>query len=74
MEVFTTETGMQLYTGNFLDPTKPGKGGAVYRKHGACCLETEHFPDSINQPKFPTVVLRPGETYAQTTIFRFSAR
>jgi aldose 1-epimerase len=69
MEVLTTEPGVQLYTGNFLD------GGAVngnYAKHGAFCLECQHFPDSPNRPEFPSTVLRPGETYRQTTIHRFS--
>ncbi len=74
MEVLTTEPGVQLYTGNHLDGSLTGKGGVSYKKHGAFCLETEHFPDSINHPEFPSTVLRPGETYRQTTIYRFSAR
>ncbi len=70
LRVLSTEPGVQFYTGNFLDGTNKGKGGAVYKKHGGFCLEPQHFPDSINQPNFPTVVLHPGETYSQTTIFR----
>lgn len=73
MEVLTTEPGVQLYTGNHLKGVK-GHAGQVYEKHGGVCLETQHFPDSPNQPAFPTTVLRPGETFRSTTIFRFSAR
>jgi aldose 1-epimerase len=73
LEVETTEPGVQLYTGNFLDGLK-GKGGAVYRKRDGFCLETQHYPDSPNHPTFPTTVLRPGETYESTTVFRFSVR
>ena len=73
MELLTTEPGVQFYSGNFLDGLK-GKGGAVYEKHYGLCLETQHFPDSINQPDFPSVVLRPGETYRQVTVHRFSTR
>ena len=54
---------MQFYTGNFLDGSNKGKGGAVYKQHHGFCLETQHFPDSVNQPNFPSVVLRPGQTY-----------
>jgi aldose 1-epimerase len=68
MEILTTEPGIQFYTGNFLAGT-PENGGAS--KHGAFCLETQHFPDSPNQPQFPTTVLRPGETYRQTTVHKF---
>ncbi len=71
MEVLTTEPGVQLYTGNFLDGKNRGKGGAVYRKHAGFCLEAQHFPDSVNQPAFPSVILRPGQTYRQTTIYAF---
>jgi aldose 1-epimerase len=74
MDVSTTEPGVQLYTGNFLDGTLTGKEGAVYLQHTGFCLETQHFPDSVNQPKFPSVILEPGETYKQTTIYRFSAK
>ena len=74
MEMLTTEPGMQFYTGNFLDGKVTGKGGVVYPQHAGFCLEAQHFPDSINQPKFPSVVLRPGETYTQTTVYKFSAK
>ena len=62
MEVHTTEPGMQFYTGNFLDGTITGKGGKVYGKHDGFCLETQHFPDSPNQPNFPSTVLRPARS------------
>jgi len=71
LEVFTTEPGMQLYTGNFLDGLA-GKGGHRYGPRAGLCLETQHFPDSPNQPGFPSVVLRPGEAYRSRTEFRFS--
>jgi aldose 1-epimerase len=74
MEMFTTEPGVQFYTANFLDGTLKGKGGVVYKKHQAFCLEAQHFPDSIHHANFPTTVLRPGETYRQTTIYKFSTR
>ena len=74
MEVFTDQPGVQLYTGNFLDGTITGKGGKPYPRRGGFCLETQHFPDSPNQPSFPTTVLKPGEKYQATTIFKFSAR
>ena len=70
LEVFTTEPGIQLYSGNFLDGSVTGKSGKPYVKRGAFCLETQHFPDSPNQPGFPPVVLRPGETYRHTTVYR----
>jgi aldose 1-epimerase len=72
MEVFTTQPGVQLYTANWLDGSLIGKGGVAYRQHAALCLETQHFPDSVNHPNFPSVVLRPGETYRQTTVHKFS--
>ncbi len=72
MEVLTTEPGVQFYTGNYLDGTEPGKGGRRYARHAGFCLETQHFPDSPNQPGFPSTVLRPGQVYRQTTIHRFS--
>jgi len=74
MEMYTTEPAVQLYTGNFLDGKLKGKGGVVYQKHQAFCLEAQHFPDSVNQPKFPSVILRPGETYKQTTVYKFSTK
>ena len=70
LEVSTTEPGVQLYTGNFLDGKAPGKGGASYPRHGGFCLECQMFPDSPNQPAFPSVVLRPGQTYRQTTVYK----
>jgi aldose 1-epimerase len=74
LEVWTTEPGVQFYTGNFLDGSAHGKGGVAYAKRSAFCLETQHFPDSPNQPKFPSVVLSPGEHYHTTTIYKFSAQ
>ena len=73
MEVSTTEPAVQFYTGNFLDGSNVGKGGVAYRKRHALCLECQHFPDSPNQPQFPTTVLKPGQRYTQTTVYRFSA-
>ncbi len=74
MEVATTEPGLQFYSGNFLDGTLVGSRGRVYRQGDALCLETQHFPDSPNQPDFPTTVLRPGETYRSSTVHSFSTR
>jgi len=74
MEVKTTEPGVQLYTGNFLDGSLTGKGGKKYEKHYAFCLETQHFPDSPNKSDFPSVVLNPGQKYATATVFKFSVR
>jgi aldose 1-epimerase len=74
LEVWTTEPGVQFYTGNFLDGTAHGKGGIAYAKRSAFCLETQHFPDSPNQPKFPSVVLNPGERYHTTTIYKFTTQ
>ncbi len=73
MDVLTTEPGVQFYSGNFLDGTITGSGGVVYNKHWGFCLETQHFPDSPNQPAFPSTVLNPGEKYRHTTIYKFSA-
>jgi aldose 1-epimerase len=73
IDVLTTEPGVQLYTGNFLDGSISGRGGS-FPKHGALCLETQHFPDSIHQPDFPSVVLRPGETFRSSTVYRFTTR
>lgn len=73
MEISTTEPGVQLYTGNFLDGLT-GKDGKTYPHRGALCLETQHFPDSPNQKAFPSVVLRPGKTYKHTTVHKFSAQ
>ena len=74
MQVWTTEPGVQFYTGNFLDGTLTGKSGKVYQRRNGFCLETQHYPDSPNQPKFPTTTLHKGATYKSTTIYRFSAR
>lgn len=73
MEVWTTEPGMQLYTGNFLDG-RPGKGGKPYQFRYGFCLETQHFPDSPNHPKFPSATLKKGAKYSSSTIYRFSTR
>ena len=75
MEVYTTQPGVQFYTGNFLDGTLTGgKGGARYVQHSGMCLETQHFPDSPNQPSFPSTVLKPGETYHQVSVYKFSTK
>ncbi len=74
LEVFTTEPGLQFYTGNFLDGTNVGKGGAVYKQYNGFCLEAQKFPDSVNKPEWKEksdVVLKPGDTYKQTTIYKF---
>ena len=73
MEVLTTEPGVQLYSGNYLDGKLKGKGGTVYKQHQAFCLETQHYPDSVNHSEFPSVILKPGATYTQTTVHKFSA-
>lgn len=72
MEILTTEPGIQLYSGNFLKG-QTGKGGTSYPHRGALCLETQHYPDSVNQPAFPSTLLKPGQTYKSTTIHRFLA-
>ena len=74
MEVTTDEPGVQFYTGNFLDGSLTGKNGVVYGKHAGFCLETQHFPDSPNQAKFPSTILRPGDTYHTTTSYTFGVR
>ena len=74
MEVFTTEPGIQFYSGNFLDGTITGSGGKTYKKHYGFALETQHFPDSPNQKDFPSTILEPGETYETTTVYKFSVR
>jgi aldose 1-epimerase len=73
MEVLTTEPGIQFYTGNFLDGSITGKGGKVYARRNGLALETQHFPDSPNKPKFPTTTLRPGQKFQSETVYRFSA-
>jgi aldose 1-epimerase len=72
LEVFTTQPGMQFYSGNFLDGSIVGKNGLAYVKHSGCCFETQHFPDSPNQPSFPSTILKPGEEYRHTTVWKFS--
>ncbi len=74
LRVSTTQPGVQFYTGNFLDGTLKGKGGKTYVHRGGFCLETQHFPDSPNHPKFPTTELKPGQRFHSTTVFAFSAR
>jgi aldose 1-epimerase len=76
LEIQTTEPGVQFYSGNFLDGTIKGKGGHVYAKRSGLCLETQHFPDSPNKPKFPSTILRPGsgQHYDTRTVFKFSAK
>ena len=74
MEVYTTEPGLQFYTGNFLDGTLRGKSGVVYGHRYGFCMETQHFPDSPNKPEFPSTILRPGEEYRSRTVYRFSVR
>jgi aldose 1-epimerase len=74
MEIYTTEPGVQLYAGNFLDGTLTGKAGKVYKKHYGFCLETQHFPDSPNKPNFPSAVLLPGQKYTSETVHRFHTK
>ena len=71
LSIFTTQPGIQLYTANFLNGSIRGKAERIYERHSGLCLETQHFPDSPHQPGFPTTRLRPGETYRQTTVYRF---
>jgi aldose 1-epimerase len=71
MEVYSTEPGVQLYTGNFLDGSVTGRNDIVYLKHYGFCLETQHYPDSPNQPDFPSTILKPGEKYAHSTVYKF---
>jgi aldose 1-epimerase len=72
LEVLTTQPGIQFYSANFMDGSIKGKAGGAYVKRGAFCLETQHYPDSPNQPKFPSTVLRPGQTYHEVTVYRFT--
>jgi aldose 1-epimerase len=74
MQVWTTEPGVQFYTGNFLNGTLTGKSGKVYQRRFGFCFETQHYPDSPNHPAFPTTTLKKGQTYKSTTIYRFSSR
>lgn len=72
LEVYTTEPGLQFYSGNFLDGSITGKANRVYGRRAGFCLEAQHFPDSPNKPHFPSVVLSPGQQYRQTTVYKFS--
>ncbi len=72
LEMWTTEPGVQFYSANFLNGSIVGKGGVKYGQHAAFCLEAQHFPDSVNQPKFPSIILDPGSVYRQETIYKFS--
>jgi aldose 1-epimerase len=74
MQVWTTEPGVQFYTGNFLNGTLTGKSGKVYQRRFGFCFETQHYPDSPNHPAFPTTTLKKGQTFKSTTIYRFSSR
>ncbi len=74
MEVHTTQPGMQLYTGNWLDGSDKGKGGKSYGMRSALCLETQNYPDSPNKPAFPSTLLKPGEVYKQTCLYKFSTK
>jgi aldose 1-epimerase len=71
LTTWTTEPGVQFYTGNFLDGTLTGRSGRVYKQRYGLCLETQHFPDSPNHPNFPSTILRPGERYQSKTVFAF---
>ncbi|MDT0612052.1 aldose epimerase family protein [Streptomyces lancefieldiae] len=73
LRIATDQPGLQFYSGNFLDGTLTGTGGSLYRQGDALCLETQHYPDSPNQPSFPSTVLRPGQTYRTTTVHSFEA-
>ena len=73
MRVTTTEPGVQLYSGNFLKGQK-GKAGKTYAHRSAVCLETQHYPDSVNHPNFPNTILKPGETFRSRTVFAFSSQ
>jgi aldose 1-epimerase len=72
LEVWTTEPAVQFYSGNFLDGTITGKQGVAYGQHSGFCLETQHYPDSVNHPDFPSIILRPASAYHSETAYRFS--
>jgi aldose 1-epimerase len=74
LTVTTTQPGVQFYSGNFLDGSFKGKSGVAYKKYAGLCLETQHYPDSPNQPDFPSTLLKPGETMHSTTVFTFSTQ
>ncbi len=71
MELHTNQSGLQFFSGNFRKLETPGKGGVVYKRHQGLCLETQHFPNSVNQPNFPSIILRPGETYRHIMVHKF---
>lgn len=73
LTVFTDQPGVHFYTGNFLDGS-PGKGGVCYPKYGGFCFEAQNYPNAINQPNFPSPILRPGETYKQKTAYKFEVK
>jgi aldose 1-epimerase len=72
LELATDQPGLQIYTGNRLEPPVDGKRGRRYGQYGAVCLEPHRHPDALHHPRFPSVVLRPGDTYRQTSVYRFS--
>lgn len=74
LEMYTTEPAVQFYTGNYLNGTLTGRGGVTYKKHAGFCLEAQHFPDAVHHDNFPSIILKPGETYRQTTIYKFSTK
>jgi len=74
MEVWSDEPAVQFYTGNFLDGTIAGKGGWVYKHRNGFCFEPQHYPDSPNQPQFPSTELKPGQTYKNTILYKFNAK
>jgi aldose 1-epimerase len=74
MSIHTDQPGVQFYAGNFLDGSFMGKSGVAYPRRSGLCFETQHFPDSPNQPSFPSTTLRPGETYTTTTIYKFGIK
>jgi len=74
MEVYTDQPGVQFYSGNFLDGTLTAKSGNLIKQYNGFCLETQHFPDSPNQPGFPSTILKPGEKYHTTTIYKFLSK
>ena len=72
LEIWTTEPAVQFFTGNRFDGSFPGVGGVVYQQHAGFALEPQHYPDAINHPEFPSVVLRPGSTFRSSTVYRFT--
>ncbi|MDE6170364.1 MAG: galactose-1-epimerase, partial [Duncaniella sp.] len=71
MNIYTTEPGIQVYSGNFLDGTVTGKGGVVYHQRTGIAMETQHYPDSPNKPQWPSTLVRPGENYSSHTVLEF---